>query len=280
MIAPAAKNEEPPKNTAAPPNRKLLTQRSGFHDAPRAEEIAAVFKHRHTRATLSHVWQGRGGKQIWELIVTALDAGLIMSTDKSVHAPTMALLLPSCSVSFTKQYDLSNQKVRTHVRDIVLPSMIACRDKLVAEPDRIREILSDHEKAQRGQQQAAVVAKKRAVAVAALPGAEQELMMFGQPVWPRIDISQGEYDYDQVRAAIWTFRDYESWNQMAKENIGSHALRIRNSLRYLGEYLQRTDRDNPMAKILSLMIWFSYLMEKNPAAPCKWPHYPHNEGQW
>ena len=42
-------------------------------------------------------------------------------------------------------------------------------------------------------------------------------MMFGQTVWPRLDIRQGDYDYDQVRAAIWTFRDYESWNQMAKE---------------------------------------------------------------
>jgi hypothetical protein len=35
-----------------------------------------------------------------------------------------------------------------------------------------------------------------------------------------------------------------------------------------------------MAKIFSLVAWFSYLMEKNPTGECKWPMYPHIEGQW
>jgi hypothetical protein len=278
-IAPALETDDPSKNQPAAAGAKV-TKRSKMYGAPRADELASLFQNKKTRHMIARIWQSRGGKQIWELIISALDAGLITPNKRDIEKPNLALLFPSVPPIVARGYDLSNQMERTRVRELLLPTMIACRDKLFAEPDRFREIISEHEKDQRGQQQAITVAKKRAVAVAAMPPLEQELVMFGQTVWPRLDINQGEYTYDQVRAAIWTFRDFEAWNQMAKEDTESHARRIRNSLRYLGEYLLRTDRENPMARIYNLMSWFSHLMEKNPKAECKWPMYPHIEGQW
>jgi hypothetical protein len=279
-ITNAPKSDKPrePKQPSKTP--KPITSKTGFYEAPRAQEIAAKFTNKEARVDLSRIWKDRNGKQIWELIATALDGGLLVETARTNIAPTLQLLFPLAPTGYARRFDLTKLPQRKQVKDQILPAMIACRDKLLAEPDRMREIMAEYEQERITQQREVVVEQRRSTAVAAMPPTEQELMMFGQTVWPRLDIRQGDYDYDQVRAAIWTFRDYESWNQMAKEDTGSHALRIRNSLRYLGEYLQRTDRNNPTAKIFSLIIWFSRLMEKNPKGECKWPMYPHVEGQW
>jgi hypothetical protein len=260
--------------------RVEVSHRSPLHDVPRVKEVYAIFSQANTRGTLNALKGKRAFAPIWQLILTALDAGMLQPTHTKITEPNLRFLFPLGSGRYCGKFDLTDTKTREHVRDIMLPAMIACRDNLLAAPERMREILNEYERGRSTQQQQAVIAEKRSVAVKSLPVTEQELMMFGQTVWPRLGINQGEYTYDQVRAAIWTFRDYESWNQMATEDTGSHALRIRNSLRYLGEYLQRTDRNNPMAKIFSLILWFSHLMEKSPNGECKWPMYPHVEGQW
>jgi hypothetical protein len=280
VAAETPKSEESPALKQPSETPKPITSKTGFFEAPRAQEIAAKFVDKDGRSALSKIWKDRYGKQIWELITIALDGGLLVENSRTNITPTLSLLFPPAPTNYARRFDLTKPPQRKHVKDQILPAMIACRDKLLAQPHLMREIMAEYEKGQIMRQREVVVEKKRAVAVAAMPPVEQELMMFGQTVWPRLGINQGEYTYDQVRAAIWTFRDYESWNQMAKEDTGSHALRIRNSLRYLGEYLQRTDRNNPMAKIFSLILWFSHLMEKNPNGDCKWPMYPHVEGQW
>jgi hypothetical protein len=280
VVAETPRSEEPPAPKEPAETPKQITSKTGFYDAPRAQEIASKYLNKEGRSALSNIWKDRGGKQIWELLLSALDGGLLVENRRTSVMPTLALLFPLAPFPYARRFDLTQSAQRKIVKDQVLPAMIACRDKLLAQPDLMREIMSEYENGQRAKQLEMVTAQKRSTAVAAMPPAEQELTMFGQTVWPRLGINQGEYTYDQVRAAIWTFRDYESWNQMAKEDTGSHALRIRNSLRYLGEYIQRTDRNNPMGKILSLMLWFSHLMEKNPKGECKWPMYPHVEGQW
>lgn len=285
LDAPVVKIDEPPKEKPNPITRRQGRRRVGintaYSNAPRAEELAALFDNKDGRGVLAKIWCGPGGKKVWKLLLTAVDAGLLISNSNTSDIPNLRVLFPLMpSRGYASQFNLLDFRQCERVRDVILPAMIACRDKLFANPEHTQQIVAAYLQEQRGQQQQAVVAEKRAVAVQRLPVAEQELVMFGQTVWPRIDNGQGEYDYDQVRAAIWTFRDYEAWNQIAKEEVGSFALRIRNSLRYLREYMYRTDRNNPMNKIFALVIWFSHLMEKNPTAECKWPHYPHIEGQW
>lgn len=212
--APTPKIETPPpekiKSEVQFKPARQLTSRSGFYDAPRAQEIAALFQGAHN--VLSRVWRERAGKQIWKLLTTALDAGLITENNHAFGEPTLRLLFPLAPNGFSRRFNLSNLKQRLRVENSVLPAMIACRDELMAEPENIERIIMRYESEHRAKQRAVVVAEKRSVAVAALRSVEQELMMFGQTVWPRIDTSRGEYDYDQVRAAIWTFRDFESWN--------------------------------------------------------------------
>jgi hypothetical protein len=277
-IARATEGAESPVPEAVPPTS--ISRRSPFYGLPRADEVAAIYLAKETRVDLGKLIKARGGKEVWSLVLAFIDAGFLTPTKLAFTKASLRILFPPADRAYCKRHDLTIARQREHVRDHILPAMIACRDKLLAAPERIGEILAEHENAQRADQRAAAHSVRRATAVKALPSIEQELVMFGQTVWPRLDNSQGEYDYDQVRAAVWTFRDYEAWNVLAQENTKSHAMRIRNSLRYFGEYVDRTDRNNPVRKIISLMLWFSYLMEKHPGAECKWPMYPHIEGQW
>lgn len=279
-IAQTHESAESPAPKPTPKTAPPITSRSSFYEAPRAQEIATKLLDKKARATLSHVWDDRNGKHIWELITIALDAGLLVESAHAIKKPTMHLLFPPAPLSYARHFDLTNPRQRKQIKEEILPAMIACRDQLLASPDNMATILSAYQAAQAAQQVAAVKTERHATAVRALPLAEQELVMFGQPVWPRPNGNQGEYTYDQARAAIWTFRDYEAWNVMAKEDVESFAKRIRNSQRYLGEFVRRTDREQPIARVYSLIMWFSRLMEKNPTAECKWPMYPHIEGQW
>ena len=280
VVAETLKNDDPPAPKPAPKTAPPITSRSSFYDAPRAQEIAAKLLDKKARATLSHVWDDRNGKHIWELITIALDAGLLVESTHAIKKPTMRLLFPPAPFSYARRFDLTNPHQRKQIKEETLPAMIACRDQLLAAPNNIAAILSAYQAAQTAKQTAVVKAERHAVAVKALPLAEQELVMFGHPVWPRPNGNQGEYTYDQARAAIWTFRDYEAWNVMAREDVESLAKRIRNSQRYIGEFVRRTGREQPVARVYSLIMWFSHLMEKNPTAECKWPMYPHIEGQW
>jgi len=162
--------------------------------------------------------------------------------------------------------------------------MKACRDQLLAQPERMREILAEYDAAQNAKAKIEIDNNRRNEALARLPSAEQELVMFGRMVWPRLDNLQGEYDYDQIRAAIWTFRDLDNWNrQIETDNrVGSRAIRIRLTCKWLNEYLMRHDprRENPMRRILGLIQWLSKLMELAPEAECKWPPYPSAEAEW
>ena len=42
-----------------------------------------------------------------------------------------------------------------------------------------------------------------------LPSTECEVILFGERLWPRAD--NATYDFDQLRAAVWYFRDLNNW---------------------------------------------------------------------
>ena len=146
---------ETPKTDGAPAPKqpsetpKPITSKSGFYEAPRAQEIAAKFLNKDGRSVLSKIWKDRNGKQIWELITTALDGGLLVETTRTNISPTLNLLFPLAPFSYASRFDLTKPPQRKHVKDQILPAMIACRDKLLAEPKRMREIMAEYEHGRR-----------------------------------------------------------------------------------------------------------------------------------
>jgi hypothetical protein len=111
-----------------------------------------------------------------------------------------------------------------------------------------------------------------------MPSVEQEIVFYGTRLWPRLPTAT-QYDYDQIRAAVWTFKDFHSWNMTTNDTApGSIALRTRFLVKWFSVYLIRINgRENPMARIFNLMKWLSSLYEQAPDAECKWPMHPHAE---
>jgi hypothetical protein len=66
-------------------------------------------------------------------------------------------------------------------------------------------------------------ARKNAAAVRRLPSSECEVIIFGERLWLRPD--NATYDFDQLRAAVWYFRDLNTWL------TGSHDGRKRTAAR-------------------------------------------------
>ncbi len=110
--------------------------------------------------------------------------------------------------------------------------------------------------------------------------------MFGERLWPRIDGRFGTYDYDHLRAAIWYFRDTESWLQSS--SIGktpkSRAIIIRLSTRWFEELFDRRPADGEVRadfkKAYQVVNLLARLLETNPDGECKIPPTPTTEGQW
>jgi hypothetical protein len=283
------KTDEPPENKPQndrpaeiqPQNDRQITERIGFHDAPLAAELYAVFLPK-TRTTLTKLWKSRGGKQAWDLIVTAYNAGLVVPNNLNAHEPTLALLFPTGPTGFMRQYQLDNHKQRGFIRDVLLPKMIICRGQLLAQPERIREILNAYDRMQAEKQRTEQLDKTREQALNTMLPGQEELTVYGVTVWPRLDVLHGSYDYDQIRTACWTFKDLLAWNLTTNDaNPGSIGIKIRLSTKWYSEYLIRNNnRENPVRSIFGLIFWLSKLYENAPEAACKWPQYPHVECEW
>jgi len=119
-----------------------MTVRCGFAQAPRAEEIYELFQNKEARATVGHIWHGKYGQDIWNLIVTALDAGLLVENDRAFSTASLWLLFPS--LPRTGKYNLENPDHLVFIRDDVLPAMIACRDKILTNLEQAQEIIKEY----------------------------------------------------------------------------------------------------------------------------------------
>jgi hypothetical protein len=180
------------------------------------------------------------------------------------------------------RFDLTNPKHRMQIRDVIMPAAIANAQAVIERPNEIEAIVAAHVQAQATAARQAAIEHKLAEAVQRMPATEYQIVGFGQTLWPRLDDRQGTYDFDQVRAAVWTFRDLDNWLKMVTvdSGVGSRAIRIRLSTKWYGEYLLRTQRDSPVRKIISLVQHITRLMEQAPEGECKWPDYPIAEAQW
>ena len=122
--------------------KSRMTVRCGFAQAPRAEEIYELFQNKEARATVGHIWHGKYGQDIWNLIVTALDAGLLVENDRAFSTASLWLLFPS--LPRTGKYNLENPEHLVFIRDGVLPAMIACRDKILTNLEQAQEIIKEY----------------------------------------------------------------------------------------------------------------------------------------
>jgi hypothetical protein len=125
----------------------------------------------------------------------------------------------------------------------------------------------------KGQSQAQVTKPKRRLT-------EQEVVMYGVTLWPIKGNQFGEYDYDQLSTAIWSFNDLDTWIQ-PDQSPESRAICIRHSTRWLTEFVRRNLPDEEswrMRKVYGLISALATLMSTNPTGECRAPPSPKIEG--
>jgi hypothetical protein len=269
----------PATRPLARPAAPAVHKRSAMHGWPRAAEVHAIFTDPRARAVIGHAISERGGKDIWSLILLAIDHGFVTKNDMCLLTVTARILFPASPRTFWGRLNLTDQTKRAHVRDVIMPAAIANRDAILAAPDKIEEILAAHARQQSKAARETIIQRK----TIELPSTQCEVVMFDEVLWPAPNNAM--YDFDQIRAAVWFFRDINTWLEGSRDgtNVGSRAIIMRLTTKWFSEYAQRALSAQDQAKIRRVFILIDQLtrlLERNPDGKCKWPPTPTAEGQW
>jgi hypothetical protein len=92
----------------------------------------------------------------------------------------------------------------------------------------------------------------------------------------RIEERNGEYDFEQLKAAIWYFRDLDAF-LIGHPDAHSRAIQIRYSTKWFDNYFSHiTDGDvrRKIRGVFQLVHWLTVLMENNPVGECRPPPMP------
>jgi len=272
---PAPENSEPaPQQEPQARGEIKPGPKSGLYGRPSADKISQVFLNRSkTRVMLGHL-----NGPTWKLLLQAYEGGLLpIPTEATIHKQTARIFFPYGSERYLNGFDLTSRTGRTAAVDL-LAQMIAHKDDLLAEPERVEAILTNKQQARKAEQKAAVVQERATKALAALPPDESEVIMFGKRLWPIVEGETiGAYDFRTLQVAVWKFRDLNCW--MHRDSPRTRGINIRNSTKwdrhFIGELLKDSGEVRfKIDRIYQLVHALCSLMEQNPDGECREPLTP------
>jgi hypothetical protein len=223
----------------------------------------------------------QANREVRPLIVMAVEAGFRSGEGLArTTNTTLRLLFPGGHAGYLDRFDLSRKADRQHVRERIMPAALANREAVVANPKVLEQVVFDHWRGRSAQRLEVVRTGRLAEAVAVLPDHEARIIIHGCDIWPRVD-DQFTYDFDQARVAAWFFRDQCAWLEMSSiaATAAARAIYVRNSVKWLAEYLRRVREPNA-AQVIRLVVRFAGLMERDPDARSVFPPSPKIEGAW
>jgi hypothetical protein len=236
-------NESPeiPEDSAIAPTKKVaqrkLSSRSGFFGRPRAEEVQALYN-KPTRLVIAKAIRNASStneaKEIWGMILTAIDHGLVVENNIVPQELTLRVLFPQGLRGFCMRFNLTDRADRRQVREVILPAMIANRDELLANPQRLEEIVKTYRRAQNAPRM--IAAAPAASGPKHLPDAESEVTMYGRQYWPKPDPTSSAYDFMSLQFAVAAFKDWESWLLHGDPSPVGRAIMVRNMTKWVGFY--------------------------------------------
>ncbi|HEY1861513.1 MAG TPA: hypothetical protein VGG61_14225, partial [Gemmataceae bacterium] len=156
---------------------------------------------------------------------------------------------------------------------------IACKDAVLERPRDLEMIVNAYFAKKDAARRAEATAARLERQLGELPPDQQEILMYGERLWPRPE--NALYGYKELRSAIWCFRDLERWVQGA--DIGSRALRIRYIAGHFQSFARHELDGDSQAKSENLagaISRLSRLLERNPEAECRFPPSPKREDEW
>jgi hypothetical protein len=285
----AEKTEEPTSEPAAEEvseeakSLRPLSQKSSLRKRSRALEVWSMYLNYNTRAALSKAMRSSGANEIWSLILIAIDQGFLRPSNAASKKFSARLLFtdsPSHSSRFLAGLDLTASRDRKRVSELIMPAAIARREAILAQPEAVENIIDAYGREQTEAAQKAVRDRQHSQALSQMPATQAEIVAFGDRLWPS---ASDMYDYDQVRAAVWFFRDLERFLSSGRDSsIKSVALMIRNTIKWLSEYTAYRSDQKRVYTIFQLVRRITIAWEQNPKSEQKWPPYPMGgeEGKW
>jgi hypothetical protein len=268
-----------------PPPVKPLSKRSPFYGKKRANDVAAVYLSVDARADIGRVVNAPGGKEVWSLILTAIDAGFLTPTETEFTSATLCILFPRGDRTYCRRFNLANAKDRQQVIARIMPAALANQDAVLAAPGQLEQIVAAYWQRRQDVAREAAARERVSAALQAMPADQREVFMFDTRLWPRVDPQHGEYDYDQLCAACWYFVDLDAWlsGSISGKSPGSRAIITRLSTRWMQEYIDRSysvEARGKIKKVYQIVQLIAGLLERNPEGRCVVPPTPKIEGQW
>jgi hypothetical protein len=235
-----------------------LTRKHAFHGLKRGEQIALVYSDSKTRTTISKCVEQHGGLAIWDMILTAFDAGFLIGTNLQTKKCSLRILFPNAPSQYCSMFDLSKQTDRKQVRDFLLPAAMANREAIIADPGNIEAIIKQHEQQLRAAGDAAKRAQKLEAAKATMKANECEVLLYGRQFWPILDLPHPDFGYtfEQLQHAVWFFREISGIALQANRNDNkSAALAVRHAIKWLNGFVD--------PKVMSLVTDMSRALQNN-----------------
>lgn len=256
-----------------------------LYDTPRAGEVLAVFQDRGARAEIGNFCCGKGkvAKEIWSLILTAIDHGFARPNKDSFKPgwiPARILFTGAPVRGELSKLNITKPKDRARVIETIMPAAIANQSAIIAEPHKVEEIIASHAERLRLEADGARKDKQLADAKAAMKDMETEVVIFGERFWPRL--GNIEYGYDQLAAAAFFFDDADRMARLSGDRSPkSRSMKIRHALKWLLQYLNRlphsTERD-AIKRVYQLVELICRSMERDPDGACMLPLRPDIDG--
>lgn len=268
-------SRETPVATEASDSKEVakVDRRDAFYGRARAAEVSAVLSNWETRRTVVSLLKNKNtAKEIWTLLLWSIDHGfLTKDTAGSVKAPTLRLLFPALPVRIADRFDLSSTKSRREIRERILPAVEAHRDAILADPSLFLDIIRSHWLALDAKKQAENAEAKVAAARQAMADGEEEVVLYGQRLWPQVD-ARITYTYGEVCAAAWTFRDLLNWIG-SQETPKGRAILIKRTTRWLAGLAKETSAES-VRRTLTLIAQIATYYEQSPDGVVIYPTSP------
>jgi hypothetical protein len=213
--------------------------------------------------------RNRGGSSIWKLILEALDNGFLIPNNISINRCSLRILFPLASSKFCSQFDLTKNEDRKRVTESLWPAALANRDAIIAAPEQLGEIIKTHYEQHRQKQEEEAATRRLEAARAEMRAGQTEVIMFGDRYWPIVNIAHPDlaYSYEELRVAVWTFKELYSLCEMSQDNLPKAiGVRIRLAIKFLNGYLQQ--------KVMNLLVDLTRSLEKNPEGEQRPPLMP------
>jgi len=117
-------NNDTPEN----PEPRPVHPRNSLARRKRAADVLAVYKSPDFPRALAPVLRQRGGDAVWQMLLAAIDSGLVQPNAFSPHVVNLRVLFPDGPRGYCQRFHLADPRQRNHVRDVIFPAMLATRD--------------------------------------------------------------------------------------------------------------------------------------------------------